>query len=224
MSDGRYTPFAQAMDMMVDAMESYGRNRAWEDSLSSYAWQTQPWTSGAMSGMTGMSGMSPWGAMPGMGTGMPQTQMQQMFQQAPQAAQSMRGMAGQLGWPQQPFGTFGSPAGAYPGVTTMPGAALGSMAPLHPRGTPLDGAWQGNSGEILLVRDGQFRLYATRDTYKDGRIAVQGNRLVLADPRSGISREYEYAAHEDRLVLRDDNGNLLLYRRAPPESVRSLLH
>jgi hypothetical protein len=165
--------------------------------------------------------------MPGMGTQMPgQGSMQQMFRNAPQAAQSMGGMAGQL-YPQAPGGTFGSPGAGYPGMMPWPGTGTGTGGgyPSYGFGTanPLEGVWQGNSGEVLLIRDGQFRLYASRDNYNDGRLTVRGDRLALGDPNTGVTREYEYAAHEDRLVLRDSNGNLLLYRRVPPESVRALI-
>ena len=59
-----YNPFANAMDMMMDAMDRYARKRSWDDALSSYSTQAQPWS---------------WGGMPGMTPQMPgQSQMQQM--------------------------------------------------------------------------------------------------------------------------------------------------
>jgi hypothetical protein len=206
-SSGSYNPFAQAMDMMVDAMESYGRNRAWEDALSSYGTQSQPLS------WAGVTGMSPWSTMPGIGNQIPgQSQMQQLFQSYPQAGQF---------W--QPGGRIGSPATGYRGIMPRPGAATRGLASLYGAGSAIDGVWQGNSGEIFLVHNGQFRLYAGRDNYNDGRLAVRGNRLILANPSTGISRAYEYATEDGRLVLRDDNGNLLLYRRVPRETVRTLL-
>jgi hypothetical protein len=197
-ANGQYNPFGQAMDMMMDAMESYGRNRAWEDTLSSYANQAQPWSWGTL------PGVSPWSGLSGVTPQLPgQSQWQQLFQGMPQ---------------QRP----GDPLRGYSAFTPGPGLNRGSTTRYN-AGSPVNGVWQGNSGEILLVRGQSFRLYVGRDNYSDGRLALLGNRLVLANPSTGISREYEYAAHEGRLVLRDSDGNLLLYRRVPPTAVRALL-
>ena len=101
------------------------------------------------------------------------------------------------------------------------GAPLGYSS--NAGGSALNGAWQGNSGEVLVVRDGLFRIYAGIDSYNDGRLAVHGRQLVLSNPSTGHSREYEYALHEGLLALRDNSGNVLLYRRLPPSAVQRLL-
>lgn len=195
-SGSSYNPFVSAMDMMMDAMDRYSRNRAWEDTLSGSTWQSQPWTWAA----GGMPGMSP--QMPG------QDQMRQMIQKVPQPGRSWGATAGQMLQPQQ---TTGAPSPTT--AQSVPRAAFGA----------LDGAWQGSSGEVLILRSGLFRLYAGRDRYHDGRISLRGNLAIMTDPSSGVSRSYEYAESQGRLAFRDDEGHLLLYRKLPDSTIRNLL-
>ena len=78
---------------------------------------------------------------------------------------------------------------------------------------PLDGHWQGRNGEILSVDNGWFRIQQTRDSYREGRISLQEQgRLLMLNPDTGISRMYEYAEHQGKLVLRGDSGYLLFRR------------
>jgi hypothetical protein len=183
-SDSRYNPFVSAMEMMMGAMDSYSRKRAWEDALSGGTWQTQPWSQGATN-------------MPGMASQIPgRQQMQQMMQIMPQSSRYWGDRATQMLSPQR-----------------APGTSTGM----------LDGAWQGRSGEVLIVRNGLFRLYAGLDQYQDGRIALRGSQAIMTDPASGRSRSYEYAIDQGRLAFRDDQGNLLLYRKLPDSTIRALL-
>ena len=89
------------------------------------------------------------------------------------------------------------------------------LMPLQPRtpGSPLDGVWQGRAGEILMIREGRFRIHVTRDRYRQGRLRFRGKALYMHDPRTSTTKQYEYATHKGRLVLRDAEGQLLLYRR-----------
>jgi hypothetical protein len=85
----------------------------------------------------------------------------------------------------------------------------------HPPSTtaPLDGHWQGRNGEILSVDNGWFRIQQNRDGYREGRISLlEQGRLLMLNPDTGISRMYEYAEQQGRLVLRGDSG-FLLFRR-----------
>lgn len=97
---------------------------------------------------------------------------------------------------------------------TNPGQAMGGMFPA-PNQSPLDGIWQGQAGEIVLVMYGHFRIYADSDHYRDGRYEINDNLLVMHDPQTGNSRSYEYAFSEGRMALRDKDGNLLLFRQLP---------
>ena len=198
-----YNPFANAMDMMMDAMDRYARKRSWDDALSSYSTQAQPWS---------------WGGMPGMTPQMPgQSQMQQMLQSAPATAQGFGRMARQM-----PSTPQWSPAwGGQPAGQLAPGPGLGRAG----RGIsgPLDGIWQGSTGEVLMVRNGYCRIYASRENYNDCRISVQASNALITSATSGESREYEYAVYQGRLALRDSDGNILLYRRLPDAAMRNLL-
>lgn len=135
-------------------------------------------------------GYAPWGMSTLPGGGIPgQQQLQGVMGQAPAAAlsgqQAAQGLLGQ----------------------TLPGQAPGR--------SPLDGIWRGQRGEIVLVMYGMFRIYANADTYRDGRYEVQGNKLVMIDPSRGTRRSYDFALDQGRLVLRDRDGNLLLFRQLP---------
>ncbi|MCP3666980.1 MAG: hypothetical protein GY696_31560 [Gammaproteobacteria bacterium] len=80
--------------------------------------------------------------------------------------------------------------------------------------TQLDGSWQGRNGEVLVIRQGQFRLYPNRTTHKQGLLTIRGPRLLLMhDPETNSQRFYEYAEQQGKLALRDQNGNMLLFKR-----------
>jgi hypothetical protein len=156
--------------------------------------RNRDWSYGQpFSGWQGMYS-APWAAygMPGAIPG--QQQMQGFMNQAPEAAssaqQTLQGMAQQL-----------------------PNTATGRAYP--PAQSSLDGIWQGRDGEIVLVMYGHFRIYADSDHYRDGYYQIDENWITLFDPRSGSSKTYEYAFSEGRMVLRDENDQLLLYRQLP---------
>ena len=113
------------------------------------------------------------------------------------------------GMPQIPGGR-GMPMPSMP----WPGAAQkGATASEF-----LDGSWEGQGGELLLIRRGMFRIYADAETYRDGHLQVQGDRLQLKDAESGRTREYEMRYQADQLALRTPEGDVLLYRRLARDS------
>ena len=79
--------------------------------------------------------------------------------------------------------------------------------------TPLDGLWEGRGGSLLIVQAHRFRLYSSQGGYVDGLIQQRGDRLALYDPQRDTARPFEYAQHQGRLVLRDPEGQVYLYRR-----------
>ena len=105
-----------------------------------------------------------------------------------------------------------------PGNVPMPGSRLG-----NPRKIPglsgqiyrsrLDGNWQGRTGEILAIRSGRFRIYQSPERYHEGLIYFDEKHLALRQAKAGVTHQYEYAEEGGRLVLRDTQGNLLLYRK-----------
>ncbi len=114
-------------------------------------------------------------------------------------------------WHPQAYDSFRAPPYAPGTVPRMPAQSM--PPPRRGPGSPLDGVWQGRSGETLMIRDGRFRIYVTRDRYRQGKLRFKGNTLYMRDPQTSTTNRYEYATHKGRLVLRDAEGRLLLYRR-----------
>jgi hypothetical protein len=193
------TLMSQAMLSMMDAMgnlaQQYNRNRDW--SYGGYGQSFSNWQ--------GMN-PAPWGmyTLPG---GVPgQQQLQGFMNQAPAAAagaqQALQGMAQQA--PDTATGEQPRTRSAIPGQAVYP--AMQSS---------LDGIWQGRDGEIVLVMYGHFRIYADSENYRDGLYQIDEKWLTLYDPQTGSRKRYEYAFSEGRMVLRDEQDQLLLYRQLP---------
>jgi hypothetical protein len=82
----------------------------------------------------------------------------------------------------------------------------------------LNGIWMGRAGEWLLIRAPYFRLLSGRGQQVDGMLRLRGKLLSMyLSPRQEPQR-YEFAEDQGRLVLRDRNGNLFLYRRQQPKT------
>ena len=79
--------------------------------------------------------------------------------------------------------------------------------------SPFEGVWEGVSGELVIVQGDRFRIYAPGTTYVDGIVKIQGDRIALYNPADRQARPFDYAMQQGRLVLRDDAGQLFLYRR-----------
>jgi len=79
--------------------------------------------------------------------------------------------------------------------------------------SPLDGVWEGRNGELLIVKGNRFRIYPGYAGYVDGYVKLSGDRLAMYNPSDQNVLPFEYAESEGRLVLRDDAGQLFLYRR-----------
>lgn len=121
---------------------------------------------------------------------------------------------------QQP----GSPMQTNPaqtlGVDQMPWSLQGiQQMPQIPglptgwRRTALEGIWEGREGGLLIVQAHRFRLYSPAGGYIEGLIQQRGDRVALYEPRQQLARPYEFAQHQGRLVLRDAEGQVYLYRR-----------
>jgi hypothetical protein len=198
---------SQAMLSMMDAMgnlaQDYNRNKSW--------------SSGGHQPFNSWQGMNyaPWGmyAMPG--AGMPgQQQIQGLITQAP--ATLLSGQQAAQGMIQQ---APGMATGAQQQIQNLGGGQGMLTSPMQqtlaPPQSSMDGIWQGQGGEIVLVMYGHFRIYANADNYRDGRYAVRDNWLVMYDPETGAEKAFEYALSEGRLVLRGEEGPLLLFRQLP---------
>lgn len=107
--------------------------------------------------------------------------------------------------------------GAYtpPGYSPYQGAPYPyPSTPYGPRRFLLNGSWQGEGGEILVIRDQQFRIYLDRDNYREGRLQqIHSQMIVLQDLQTGQARPYQFAESKGRLILLDPADNLLRYIR-----------
>jgi hypothetical protein len=92
----------------------------------------------------------------------------------------------------------------------VPGAATGSGLG---GGGQLDGVWEGGGGDLLIVQDGRYRIYAPQDQYVDGWLQQQAGRVALYNTQDGHSQVFEFATQDGRLALRDAKGQVYLYRR-----------
>ena len=77
----------------------------------------------------------------------------------------------------------------------------------------LEGTWMGRNGDYLVVHGVEFHLFASPEHVIGGLFRIEGDSLALMNTETGITRLYEYAMQEGRLVLRDRDGQILLYKR-----------
>jgi len=124
--------------------------------------------------------------------------------------QTMPSVPGPMPWApgSQMFG------GAWP--QGMPGVGMpwpGQPGGRAPRRHQLNGIWQGESGEVLVIQDNRLRVFANADEYTDGWLEVDGSQLRIHNPDSGVSLGYEMALRNDTLALRDGAGQLRFYYR-----------
>ena len=78
----------------------------------------------------------------------------------------------------------------------------------------LDGIWLGRYGEVIMIRDGFFRIYTySYNHYEDGLVELRGPIMRIKGARTGNSKDYEYVHRNNRMVLRDGRKRLMPYRR-----------
>jgi hypothetical protein len=190
---GRYAEMAESMVQMMDAFsDAYGKRR--QGPASSAPMSPSPWGGNPLSS-------SPWGSSP--------------WGFSPMSPLS----AGAMPWGGAPFGGMPSPSGwaQWPGGQAPWGSLPQGLPNLFPNlppppPGPLDGIWLGQSGEVLVVRQGRFRIHQDPDSYREGQFRLQGDRLAMLDPESGHVVEYDMIHEQDHLALRDPRGGILLYR------------
>ena len=199
----RYGAMANSMLDMMDAFsEAYQKRTGDSDynqpsTANQWAQTGIPWSQNALSWPQGNTpwsmGTLPWAAA------------------TPWSQGSMPWSQGRMPWSQGGMGPM-----SY-GQQMMPslGGAATPYFNRNPAGrTALDGSWQGRSGEVLVINRGHFRVYLNRNDFREGQLLLSGNdKLSMLDPATGLSRQYQYAQHQGKLVLRDEKGELLLYRR-----------
>lgn len=160
-------------------------------------------------GLDGSSWVDPWGSAPW--GSVPWSQLPNM----PQGG----GAGPWTGLPVTPGG-----GGPIPG-TPRPGAPWPGAGGPWPSGvpwgepqramTPLEGRWEGVNGERLVFGGDRFRLAAADGAAIVGSFLVHGDRLVAYVPEGDVTRMYRYERRGEYLALKDEAGQVLLFRRAP---------
>ncbi|RTZ75905.1 MAG: hypothetical protein DSZ00_01170 [Gammaproteobacteria bacterium] len=108
--------------------------------------------------------------------------------------------------PYPPVSRWPSPVPAPPSSSTLP--------PFSPQSTSeLEGAWASNNNILFAIKDHLGRIYWARDKYRDFQLEILPPRLRLTDKDTGQSQEFDVSLQGDRLVLRDKQGRLALFRR-----------
>ncbi|MET0067963.1 MAG: hypothetical protein ABW076_16585 [Candidatus Thiodiazotropha sp.] len=111
-------------------------------------------------------------------------------------------------------GTMSGLPGSYlPGQSMLPSSPASQYR--YETASELDGIWVGRSGEIVLVMYGYFRIYASAETYRDGRYRIEEDRILMHDPESGVTQTYQFRLDEGRMIMRGESGNILLFKKLP---------
>ncbi len=115
--------------------------------------------------------------------------------------------AGDHNWPW--LLPFGDPIQTF----SFPKPQAQLRLPGSKSGHVLDGLWEDREQGLLIIHGSRFRICQPRSGSIDGIIEQRDNRVILYNPNNRQARLYEFALFEGRLVLRDPEGQLLLYRR-----------
>jgi len=134
---------------------------------------------------------------------------------------SMPGLSPLPGLGGMPSPGGGPWASGWPGASGLPGAPTGywPQGGTQPQryGTgsrgPLDGIWELNKGGFIIMRGNAARLYLSRDRHQDFAIRYDRDRLWWRPTGGGNASQYRYQVRDGRMVMRDEDGNILLLRR-----------
>ena len=76
----------------------------------------------------------------------------------------------------------------------------------------LDGLWVNQNGDRLWFRNGWVRI--TRKQHQDARALLRSGYLYIGIPETKEVMQYEYGLRDGYLGLRDDLGNVQIFRRS----------
>jgi hypothetical protein len=196
-------PFVEAMLRMMEIFGLIDRSSLplGVPYLPSYS-PSMPTGLGGIGSHPGLPGMSPWsglGGYPGMGmppgmSGWP----------GPGAYPGMGQFPGAGGWP-------GWGVGGYPGNWINSGA-YGQTSNAAQSGY-LDGIWELSSDGFVIIRRNAARLYLESDRYQDFLIGYDRQRFWWTPRGGNTTTTYRYQMRDGRMILRDNQGNVLLMRR-----------
>ncbi len=187
-------PFIEAMRTMMRMMgmlndDPYPWLNPFTSTPTTPRWPVNPMNPG---------GISPYGMMmPGMASGMlpgmPLNGVGQYYQQGRNWMRQMPMQQGALGGLEQ----------------ALPGA---SSALMEDKSDTPEGKWRGSNGEWLIIARGMFRLYVSRDRYVEGDVRFTDRWISFRNNDNQTVKTYEYAVRDGRMILKDEDGNLLLFK------------
>ncbi len=138
---------------------------------------------------------------------------------SPLSGPGMPGLPGMGAFPgtgQLP-GLGGWPYGTTPGSGWVPGGwgnpAHWGRGQFHAGAGRLDGIWELANGTFVVIRGGTARLYLSHTRYQDFAIRYDRRYLWWQPLHGGSPSRYLYETRQGRMILSDDEGNLLLMRR-----------
>ena len=188
---GEENPFLEAMLRMMEIFGLIDRSSLPLGVPYLPSYPTSPMGGlGSFPGMGGYPAMSPWSGLGGY-PGMP----------------GLSGMTPMYG------------PGSYPGMGQMPGLSGWPGAGWQGQGGHaaqtgyLDGIWELSSDGVVIIRRNAARLYLSRDRYQDFTIGYDQHRFWWTPRGGNTTTTYRYQMRDGRMVLRDNEGSVLLMRR-----------
>lgn len=130
-------------------------------------------------------------------------------------------------WPGTPWAAPGMYPSLYPPMYPPmypPGGTLAAPyagAPAYNQRNAnllrlLQGSWETNNGGLLLVKGQLARLYLSRDRFQDLELTVDQHYVWMRPAGTGQTRRYEHRIFDKRVILRDEEGKVLLLQRYSP--------
>jgi|GEM_PF-1318009 len=126
-------------------------------------------------------------------------------------------------WAAPPLG--GVPWNGVPWANTqLPGYSDWATRQQYNRSEPyshlmriLQGSWETQNGGLLLVKGSLARLYLSRDRYQDLEIRADKHYVWMRPAGSRQTPDrYEHRIFDRRVILRDEDGRVLVLRRHTP--------
>lgn len=150
--------------------------------------------------MPGEGGIPRWGAYPGPGM---------LSGPSPIGGWPGSGMPGMGTYP----GTGAWPGGAMPGMGGWPADSGFRYGPDMSAVANLDGIWELSNGGVVILKGQAARLYLTRERHQDFVVGYDGKHFWWSPRGSNVSTRYRYQMRDGRMILRDNEGQVLLMRR-----------
>ncbi len=103
-------------------------------------------------------------------------------------------------------------------IPFLPDAQPSVTAPVHLKYMPhwIEGRWISTDNMIMEVWQGEFKMYyRTRPSeVRGGLIRLKDRWLAIHEQTRQITRQFEYAIDDDKLALKDADGNMMLFYRS----------